>query len=411
MRRISQVLFFLLLVAIFTSWFKTSPLSAGDWHYFFTSSLRGFVPGVWAWDFSYGNGTGGNDIFLLGLNSYFLNGSFLFLTIFHFPWWLTERLMWYLPFFAISAFSSYFLHKTFFSTNKLGILTVVIVLANTYTLMLIGGGQVGVAIAFSFAPLVVALYGRLVSAFKTEKASSMITAFSILAGVAVGLQIVFDLRIAYITLIAVFLFLVFSLFKIISFKRLSYVGATFLIALLLNAFWILPQGIIHKNPLQEMGSAYTTAGAVSYFSFAKFENAIGLLHPNWPENIFGKVGFMRPEFLFLPILAFSSLLFINRKRETEKEMRLPRPSLGRLAMTDETNYILYFALLGLVGVFLAKGSNDPFGGIYLWMFDHVPGFVMFRDPTKWYLLIVMSYSMLIPYSVGKIYDLLKRRVG
>ncbi|MDP2637657.1 MAG: hypothetical protein Q8P26_01185, partial [Candidatus Levybacteria bacterium] len=126
------------------------------------------------------------------------------------------------------------------------------------------------------------------------------------------------------------------------------------------------------------------------FSFAKFEQTISLLHPYWPENIFGKVGFMKPEFLILPVLAYTGLFFINGL----KKLR-------------EKKYILFFFLLGLLGAFLAKGTNGLFGGVYLWLFLHFPGFIMFRDPTKWYALISISYSILMPFTVWKIYEWLR----
>ena len=66
--------------------------------------------------------------------------------------------------------------------------------------------------------------------------------------------------------------------------------------------------------------------------------------------------------------------------------------------------ILGFALLGLIGIFLSKGANDPFGYIYLWLFETVPGFVMYRDPTKWYLFIVLAYIVLIPFSTFSLYQ-------
>ena len=68
--------------------------------------------------------------------------------------------------------------------------------------------------------------------------------------------------------------------------------------------------------------------------------------------------------------------------------------------------IRFFLILSLLGVFLAKGSNEPFGQIYIWLFEHIPGFVMFRDPTKWYMLIAVSYSVLIPYSIYKIVNII-----
>ena len=58
---------------------------------------------------------------------------------------------------------------------------------------------------------------------------------------------------------------------------------------------------------------------------------------------------------------------------------------------------------------MAKGAKEPFGDVYIWLFDNIPGFVMFRDSTKWYTLTALSYSILIPYSIYKIFELLKYR--
>jgi hypothetical protein len=158
---------------------------------------------------------------------------------------------------------------------------------------------------------------------------------------------------------------------------------------LLHSFWILPALLIHQNAFTQLGGVTPTIDSVTYFSFAKFENAISLLHPNWPENIFGKTYFMKPEFLILPLLAFMSIFFVKK----EKQNKL----------------ILYFILLGIFGAFLAKGSQDPFGNIYLWMFQHLPGFFLFRDSTKWYTLVAISYAILIPFSIRSVYKFLKNK--
>jgi hypothetical protein len=116
---------------------------------------------------------------------------------------------------------------------------------------------------------------------------------------------------------------------------------------------------------------------LKFLSFADFPHALSLLHPNWPENLFGKVYFLQPEFLVIPILAFSALLYREKK-------------------------IRFFSLLALIGVFFAKGINEPLGGIFQWMFVHIPGFVMFRDPTKFYLYTAIGYSVLIPTVLRKL---------
>ena len=146
--------------------------------------------------------------------------------------------------------------------------------------------------------------------------------------------------------------------------------------------------LFRQNPFGDLGQSYTSSGIVRFLSFAHFSDAFAFLHPNWPENLFGKVYFMRPEFLFLPILAYSSLLFLKKSNRT----------------------IIFFGLLGLIGSFLAKGTNEPFGEIYIWLFEHVPGFVLFRDPTKFYLLVSLSYSVLIPFSLYSIGEWIRSKI-
>jgi hypothetical protein len=71
--------------------------------------------------------------------------------------------------------------------------------------------------------------------------------------------------------------------------------------------------------------------------------------------------------------------------------------------------ILFFATLTLLGVFLAKGVNPPFGEAYIFFFEKVPGFQLFRDPTKFYVFIALGFSMLIPYALGELFSKLSKR--
>jgi hypothetical protein len=124
-------------------------------------------------------------------------------------------------------------------------------------------------------------------------------------------------------------------------------------------------------------------------SVADFSHALAFLHPNWPDNLFGKVYFLQPEFLILPILAFASLLFLKKT-------------------SDNRGRITFFAFLALIGAFFAKGINDPFAGIFNWCFIHLPGFLMFRDPTKFYLFTAIGYAVLIPYCLEQLCGRMKK---
>ncbi len=235
--------------------------------------------------------------------------------------------------------------------------------------MILTGGQLGVALSYSLAPLV------LLAFIQVTKNPTLRKAF--ISGLVLGLQILFDPRIAYITLLAVFLYLIFSARAVIKIIKSSFFIfiTPLVIGILLHSYWILPL-ILTKSSAIPAG--FDSSLGFKFFSFADFSHSFSLLHPNWPENVFGKIYFLNPEFLILPIIAFSALLFNKNKT------------------------ILFFSSLALLGSFLAKGTNQPFGQVNEWLFQNFPGMVMFRDPTKWYLLIALSYSILIPYTLKEI---------
>ena len=391
---IPPILLLVIVVFIFKSWFLPGLITAGDlWPYSkLMYSSRPIIP--YAWELNTADGLGGfvSPLLWIYINfgtSITILGSWLGLS-----WSVIERAWYFYPFLVLSTYSSYKLFSKLFSKSNFSVLAAAIFTLNTYILMVIGGGQIpGIGIAYSLIPLILYIFIEILESLDKNK-----TVFykSILVGILLSIQSVFDIRVSYITLSAVFILWVFQFFrnKTIFIKSVIFIFVIpAIIVFLLNAFWIIPTVLSGKNPVVAMGSAYSSSAAVKFFSFAKFEDTISLLHPNWPENIFGKVGFLKPEFLFLPILVFLSLLFL--KKETIYKRK----------------FVIFFASLGLLGAFLAKGANDPLGGIYLWLFNHFPGFIMFRDPTKWYILVALSYSMLIPYSVEKLYEFLKSKTS
>jgi len=109
----------------------------------------------------------------------------------------------------------------------------------------------------------------------------------------------------------------------------------------LNAFWILPamltQTTLVKPTLQ-------VGGWLDYLSIADFPKTLSLLSPGWPENIFGKTFLMKPEFLILPLLAFSSLWFIGEI----KNLRIRKT-------------VMFFALISLRVVFWPRVSSCLLG--------------------------------------------------
>lgn len=343
--------------------------AAGDAPFYFAETTRSlsWLPVLWRAD----EGFGVNHGFRLWYD-YPLQLAVKLFSSAGLPWWWIDKLLW-VGVLATALWAPYTFGKYFFKKPYI-YLTPLIYIANSYFLLLFSGGQLGVAWAYAYFPFVLIQFIR---ALDENKKFSLAQATK--RGVYLSLLMIFDLRFAYVLLGALTLYFlltrkVYKIFEILT---------PLLIVLGTHSFWILPTLLMGGSKVGGLNNDITNPGMLRFLSFADFSHALSFLHPNWPENLFGRVYFLQPEFLIIPILAFSSLLFIRGNR-------------------NHLSFITYFALLALVGVFLAKGVQEPFGVIYTWAFTSIPGFVMFRDPTKFYVFIALGYSILIPFVLEQV---------
>jgi hypothetical protein len=306
------------------------------------------------------------------------------------PWGITEKVIWIFAF-TLGFVGMYRLVRYFRGKPWLAIMSAVIYMTNTYLLMLFGGGLIGFILAYSFVPLFLTHFFRLINDSDGNRERISIVKKIIISGLYIGLMVCFDVRVMYMMTGIVLLYGCFQSLQQRSWSPLGrlifFFTASGIAALSFHLYWLLP-AIVSLVQGAGLSQELTSSGMLRFLSVADFSHALSLLHPNWPENLFGKVYFLQPEFLVLPILAFGSLLFYKRKESNE-------------SYESQGSHVVFFSLLALVGVFLAKGATDPFGGIFVWLFDHVPGFILFRDPTKFYLYIALGYSVLIPYTLSE----------
>lgn len=365
----------IVIFSVYRGWFIHGDIIGGDWPYYFTEMVQenSFIPPAW------GGGSGGVS------PSYFLSvymHASQWMATQGIPWRIVYTFFWFITPLLLLSIGGFILCRVVFPTIRrpLWALSSLILATNTYVLMIASGGQMGVFLGVSMAPLVFASF---LSAIGSRMRKFVIF------GLLLGIQFSLDPRIGYLTSIGLFILGVCCWFwKRSEIRTLWVLGLSALIVVLINSYWLFPLLFLRSNPLESLGNAYTTVSALKFFSFADFSHALSLLHPNWPDNVFGKTYFLHAEFLLLPLFAFSALLFADDWR---------RSMHGRL--------ITVFSFISIIGVFFAKGANPPFGTIFIWMFEHVPGFVMFRDPTKFYLLIAIGYSVLIPYTLNALTNL------
>lgn len=402
-KKIFLIIVFFLLLYIFRLWFTFNTLGGFDFYFYWPDKLHELSLIPFAWEQGLNNGLGGNSIQVLWADRFLQTFVFLFVNKLNWSWEFTQRLFLLWPYLILIFISPYlFLKKTLTLKGENIFLPIGIIVfsLNSYILMLVTGGQINLALSYATAPLVFLLFQNLMDVKSGMKLLVNIRN-SLYTGLVLAVQILFDLRIAYVTLLAILLYFVISLIvkKSAALKQTPYLILTAVIASLLHSFWLLPQLVIKNIPVL---SDLNNPNWLPFLSWADLSNSISLLHPNWPDNIFGKIYFMRPEFLGIPIVAFFSLFFLN-KPKSKIENNIPVSQNPKIL-------IVFFALLGLLGAFLSKGVNPPISGIYYWLFTKLPFFYIFRDPTKFYLLVALSYTFLIPFSLTYLTGWLKDRL-
>jgi hypothetical protein len=382
-----------LLLLFYNRWWLSQEIIGGDWPFFYQEAVDKFAFFPPAWSFVHGNGLGGT-ILSYSLDTYlYVTGTFS--SKLHIPWSIAAKIFWYLSFVILSFTSTYILFRSLIREKKvLAVIAAIMYSANTYILMVSTGGQMGLGLAYAVVPAVMYSWIRFLTDLIAGKTNTILFYSVLLFSILFSIVIALDIRIAYIVVVAlvcmavVYCFIIIAkLHEVMGFLRR---GAVFglislVIILLLQAYWLVPVLHLPKFTNTQLGIGENIVASLRFFSFANFSDALSLLHPNWPDNVFGKTYFLRPEFLLLPLLAFLPLFRLTDiVRKQKKEDRIVLVA------------ILAFSLIALIGAFLGKGAREPFGVVYVWLFEHVPGFIFFRDPTKWYLLISLAYALLIP---------------
>lgn len=392
----------LIIFLVFKNWFLSKQIIGGDWPFFFNETLNGFSFFPPAWSVNHGGGMGGVIPNYL-LDTYLYFTTFIFFNVLRVPWVVVYKVFWFGAFIFFSVLSITHLITLIFQKPKIWQLVIGILLycSNTYILMVVGGGQMGIALAYSISPLVLGSFIKLLNlVYLTENEfsvkNSQLLKSSLISGLLLAVLILFDPRFGYLVIIAAGIYTMF-IFNDVNKKKdiinkvlciMFFVfGIPFGIVGFIHAQWILPTIVFHASPVPQ---GILSGVGFRFFSFADFSHAFSFLHPNWPENIFGKTYFLKPEFLLLPILAYSSLLFLSLKQKNQN--RKPQYQ----------SQIIFFAFLGLLGTFFAKGVNPPLGEINYWIFQYIPGMNLFRDPTKFYFFIAISFAVLIPFTIFEI---------
>jgi hypothetical protein len=66
--------------------------------------------------------------------------------------------------------------------------------------------------------------------------------------------------------------------------------------------------------------------------------------------------------------------------------------------------VIFFGAISLLGIVLTNQESRPFTGLYLWLYNNFPGFSLFREASKFYMITAIGYLGLLSISIKLIKD-------
>jgi len=283
--------------------------------------------------------------------------------------------------------------------------SVIFYMFNFYQVYMWAGVKLGELIGAILIPALLGLYIRgLEKKISTAKVAIIVLIVSILcSGVGIQPPVI---GVFFITLL---LYLIFFLLYTGKWKNarnlIDGIKIFVLFALmffLANMFWIIP---VANYSIQ---SGYTSTSA----SMEVF-NSLSLLEYVSRENgfmnlfrMFGDIFWFdswggEPYYHFFQVYQTNILLVFG-------SFILPILAFSTL-LISKNRYVLFFSLISVLYIFIGKGVHPPFGEIYLYLFEKIPGLWIYRAPwQKFGLVISLSYAFLIGTFCGKLFQFLEQ---
>lgn len=362
---IVAVFFTALAVALYWPWFRPGFISYGDWWHNLPSRVAEYRHFL-IWDGAGGLGAPLGLGFGNSINIYWVPWLYgLLQETFGIATSISVRLVWFIPCILFSFYSAWFLGYTVSKRQLAAVVTAVIYSLSTFALLGLQGGHMLIILAYYVAPLALGLMIRLLRDRSSKTA--------VWLALVLSLQAIYDVRITYITLLAIGLYLVYYVLfdpdraQGVA-RKIKLLGLTILTGVLVSAYWLSQlffpsgagQGLVPKG--------YDGISWLKTLSYANLTNALATSHVWWPWSE-GVKQPIQPLFLLSLILAVLALMLWKKYRSA-----------------------IFFVFLFLVGAFLTKGINTPVGGVYSWLFQHFPGFSFFRDPAKFFSLVMLGVA-------------------
>lgn len=355
----------LLLIAIFShlAWFiPGTTLFHADWKNWPEASVRELWRGLGTWS-SYNNfGSIRPEIgfsFVLGLWSVLSHIGIIYNN--------ADKITLLIPLAILGFIAPYIFVRKLTGKNFISFVAALFYGSTTYFLGQ-QATQVQILIVYALSPLIFYFFIRALESLSIFDG----IIFSLLF--AIGMA--YEVRIAFI-LVPILLLYMLMLLPLQDKKKLLRLSIFCgILLLLLGCYWIFP------TYLGGTTSSINSLTSRNLFGSWLFDlpHAIALSAAGWTGASPNDTFTLQPIFPYLFFIPFVAIL--------------PLTITGQLSRLRQKQ-IIYFLVVLLFGIFLTKMTQAPLSGAYQWSYTHLPGFSLFREASKFYLVTALGYLGLI----------------
>lgn len=339
-----------LIAVTYRGIFQTGPLTYGDWGYFARSVLaHSFLPFPPLWT---PQALGTNN--LLGAPQYALLQLEGALAAGGLSYSLIERILYFAPAIGLLYFLMYTLLRRSVASPAAAAAGALVATLNTYEISIIAGGWLTIALGIAILPALLLLSTQIGRTSPLPLAVSFAALLGLAAWVSPPMAYLDGGALLLIVVITgargprgpnrwdVRAWLLFVAMGCLSFAALQ-------------ATWLIPT-VAGLSP--HLPSGYQSPSALGQFSFQSLVDGLAVFQPAWPTLKAFSVHSLPFLGVAFPLLALAALL------------RRPLP-----------RSVAALALLYLVSAWLSSGAVSPLPMINYWVFSHVPGASVFRNPV------------------------------
>lgn len=364
---------------VYHKWLSFKIFSNADYWFLFSETLRDWL-NYSAWESQMG--LGASNLFLWTYLYRLASGVFGF---FGFDLNVADKFLIFWPFVFLTPIFTYLFVKEVLK-NKVGALVGACVYAfSTYYISINTQGHLPLTLAGTFAPLAMLFFWRFFEYGKIK--------YLIISALVVAVVGGYDFRVFYMLFFILLALPFWMLFaqkgmeqKKTFFRKNFWPMAMFFgMLLFLNLFWILPTAITESLVSNEI----VGRGLVPNNYFLDLSKSLTLFHPFWNGS--------EPDWFHEQDIPFHFWL-------------IPAMVAVAIFWARKDRKILFWALVALVAVFVSKQDARPFLGVYPWLHEHFPGFNAFREASKFYFAILLSYSVLIGYFIKESYLIIRNKI-